>query len=488
MRSDCSHLWIVDADVETPHFALEELLFLDVDVASGIYPIHGSPDIMCGGKVGPAPIFKLLFASRENLKGQILGEHELVAGGNGCLLVKRRVVEKYHADAEPIRFRYLPGKRTSDIQFFIDCQERGFSARVHGDVVCGHLPELSLKTLRSLNRKIVNLSIIVPYYQKAAAFKHTWQSLEPQLAFGDEVIIVDDHSPDGFPFKSHWFHIVKTSETAEHVYRINRNRNIGIGEARNDAILILDPDCLPSPMLLQEARKLFNPAIVHGGRIDYLQLDGSITKDPRLMWNQFGLHDLHSHFVDEFEYGEMAIWGGCILFSKLRTSMIGWFTEKIYDGRWGITENDFANKCYHSGLRLRYASELRVYHQWHQEWREGYSDNRMLFRKRKAQYHTALHDVTPYKPKTLVKVGNIAEGQLSEVLQTVFQHETPVKVSLDFSQIDLRELKFWLGRYCILDSRNVDETKFASVVHVQKPLQKGQLDQLIRESFLVVKP
>jgi len=44
-----------------------------------------------------------------------------------------------------------------------------------------------------------NLSIIIPHYSKQDALKKTWGELQLQLHPDDEVIIVDDHSPDGVP-------------------------------------------------------------------------------------------------------------------------------------------------------------------------------------------------------------------------------------------------------------------------------------------------
>ena len=79
-----------------------------------------------------------------NLLKKILGENERVAAGNGCLLIKRRVFEAYSPHYEPLRFRYEKGLPGSDILFFMDAQEIGFSARIHGDIVCGHLPNYPL--------------------------------------------------------------------------------------------------------------------------------------------------------------------------------------------------------------------------------------------------------------------------------------------------------------------------------------------------------
>ena len=54
-----------------------------------------------------------------------------------CTLIARRVLEA------GVRFRYKPDVG-EDILFMFDVQKAGFEARVHGGVLCGHLPELPL--------------------------------------------------------------------------------------------------------------------------------------------------------------------------------------------------------------------------------------------------------------------------------------------------------------------------------------------------------
>jgi len=57
--------------------------------------------------------------------------------GTSCLLFKRRVF------ANGCRFRFRSDV-TPDILFMFDVQRLGFVAKVHGDVLCGHLPEFPL--------------------------------------------------------------------------------------------------------------------------------------------------------------------------------------------------------------------------------------------------------------------------------------------------------------------------------------------------------
>ena len=144
MKTDATHIAIADADVEWPENAICELIKLDVDIASGIYPYHGDNTFVLAGRLGVADQPLLMRCTAQHIKGKILGEHEKVAAGNGCLLIKRRVFEEYSRHYEPLRFRYEKGLPGSDVLFFMDAQERGFSARIHGDIMCGHLPNWPL--------------------------------------------------------------------------------------------------------------------------------------------------------------------------------------------------------------------------------------------------------------------------------------------------------------------------------------------------------
>lgn len=153
MRTNCTHLWMLDADVEPPPHALETLLRLDVDVASGLYPRHSkingqvvpvagrmSPDNPCGGFV---------YRGLEYALGQVHGEEQPWSAGAGCLLIKRRVFKRWNPKLRPIRFIRSDGVRKcgADTWFWKRCRDAGFTTRVDGRVLCGHLPEYSLSKI-----------------------------------------------------------------------------------------------------------------------------------------------------------------------------------------------------------------------------------------------------------------------------------------------------------------------------------------------------
>jgi hypothetical protein len=147
LTTKATHLWIVDGDVEVPPKALDTLLRLDVDLSSGVYPFHNFKEcnsMMFGRMDKNHPCGYFTPRDWDYLKDQVLGDEFPVAGGNGCMLIKRRVFGRYHARLKPLRFS-RKGGCGCDTYFWKRVQEAGFTARVHGGVACGHLPEIPLK-------------------------------------------------------------------------------------------------------------------------------------------------------------------------------------------------------------------------------------------------------------------------------------------------------------------------------------------------------
>lgn len=144
LGSGASHLFFVNADIEVPQDGLHRLFMMDVDVASGVYPFHDNQDYMMAGTLNEKTPVSYTKFKREEIKGKILGEKHKVAAGDGCLLIKKRVVQWASRYYEPLRFRCHKGE-ASDLRFFYDAQTRGFTTRINGNVICGHLPQFPLE-------------------------------------------------------------------------------------------------------------------------------------------------------------------------------------------------------------------------------------------------------------------------------------------------------------------------------------------------------
>lgn len=136
LHGDFNYLWLVQADVEVPEDSLEKLLRLDVDVAQGVVSRHDDCKALICGFIDEEK--KIWYLPKSAVQGMVLSGW--VFAGLSCTLIKREVLEA------GIRFRYEPGIG-EDILFMYDVQSGGFVAKVHGSVMCGHLPEWPLQFL-----------------------------------------------------------------------------------------------------------------------------------------------------------------------------------------------------------------------------------------------------------------------------------------------------------------------------------------------------
>lgn len=153
-KTDATHIWLIDGDLEVPKHALRYLLNLDVDIASGIYAFHNEKYSMMFGKMHKPDddVDEIEKKHKFNPRGLIgfpgdgiIGGDIRVGGGNGCMLMKRRVFKQWHPQILPLRFVNDIGNMGSDLLFWYRAQEAGLSCRIHGRVICGHLPQWPLE-------------------------------------------------------------------------------------------------------------------------------------------------------------------------------------------------------------------------------------------------------------------------------------------------------------------------------------------------------
>jgi hypothetical protein len=113
---------------------VEKLLSLNVDIACGYVQRHSGDGLILGFLDENMRVWYLPLNAVE---GKVLSGW--VMAGTSCVLIRRCVFES------GFRFRYRSNV-TPDILFMFQVQRLGFVAKVHGDVLCGHLPEWPLST------------------------------------------------------------------------------------------------------------------------------------------------------------------------------------------------------------------------------------------------------------------------------------------------------------------------------------------------------
>jgi len=125
-------LWLVELDVQVPPDSFRKLLDLDVDIACGYVRRHNGDGLILGFL---DENMRVWYLPHNAVKGNVLSGW--VMAGTSCLLIRRRVFKSGY------RFKFLPHV-TPDILFMFETQRMGFIAKVHGKVLCGHLPEFPL--------------------------------------------------------------------------------------------------------------------------------------------------------------------------------------------------------------------------------------------------------------------------------------------------------------------------------------------------------
>jgi GT2 family glycosyltransferase len=297
---------------------------------------------------------------------------------------------------------------------------------------------------------MTSLSIIIPHYEKQQSLIKVLDELKIQISSEDRIYIIDDFSSSGVPdLNCNCTRIIHPPEKlTPHIYRLNTLRNLGIASAKNDAVVILDPDCVPNPHFIENARKIFDPSVLHGGRIDYIQKDGSLSLDPRTL-------DKESGWIDDQPRhgGGGLVWGGCMMFSRSRTSLIGWF-DTDFDGRWGAEEHEFASRCFHSGMRLHYSKELLVTHLYHEKHRFDPEGNITLWGRKVFEHSKHLNITTNYRPAVGICVITMLRSELiDQCLRAIFRNIIPLKVRLcvngDTSEKTKRALRPWVDKWAV---------------------------------------
>jgi hypothetical protein len=217
VREGFDYLWIIQADVEVPQDSFQNLLGLGVDVAFGVVPRHDDQNALICGFIDENQ--KVWYLPRQVIQGQVLSGWVFASG---CILLKRRVLEA------GIRFRYVRGIG-EDILFAYDVQKGGFVAKVHGGVICGHLPEWPLGSVSIVGTpsfKMLDVGcghrptgdVNVDLFPKASAHRASDQRVNDDVALHvREIPNFVQAAAEAMPFRDSAFRKVYSWHLIEHL-------------------------------------------------------------------------------------------------------------------------------------------------------------------------------------------------------------------------------------------------------------------------------
>lgn len=142
LKTDCTHLFFVDSDTVPPVEALEELLKMNVDVASAITHIYRDGGIInnCFTDYTSNEFGTTMTAVIEHT-----GIQEVVRCGGSCLLIKREVLEKVEIPWFLNEWNEkFTGYVSEDLYFCDKAVKAGFKIFCNTDIVCEHSKELMI--------------------------------------------------------------------------------------------------------------------------------------------------------------------------------------------------------------------------------------------------------------------------------------------------------------------------------------------------------
>lgn len=143
LKSDCTHLWFVDDDTIPPHDALEQLLAMDCDIATGVTPI-----LRQGGTI--SNVFPTNDAKEQMTMDEVSkldGVTNISGVGGSCILIARRVFEdpenQFVKDPYYAALWFQNGDfLEEDIYFCNKATEDGYLISLNPKVVCKHVKEV----------------------------------------------------------------------------------------------------------------------------------------------------------------------------------------------------------------------------------------------------------------------------------------------------------------------------------------------------------
>lgn len=147
LKSDCTHLFFIDSDTIPPPDALDKLLALDCDVASGITPIIELDQNRVNDSSGFYKRGNILGMDNELLKPDT-GIQDMKAGGGSCLLIKRKVLEDLqkpifrfvYKDSHPegVSFNGSKDMMSEDYYFCAKALGKGFIMKCDTTLIAKH--------------------------------------------------------------------------------------------------------------------------------------------------------------------------------------------------------------------------------------------------------------------------------------------------------------------------------------------------------------
>jgi len=134
LKDNCDYVFFIDSDVLIPKGALDELLKMDVDIASGLYFSKGKPYLpVARVKEGDRHFFLEDFEFNQIM--------EVQGVGMGCCLIKTDVFRNLDFPYFKLEWRKHEGKDyqiAEDLYFCDEAKKKGYKVYLNTSIACPH--------------------------------------------------------------------------------------------------------------------------------------------------------------------------------------------------------------------------------------------------------------------------------------------------------------------------------------------------------------
>lgn len=140
LKSDCTHLLMIDSDTIPPMDALDKLLALDLDIVTGLTPIIEHDASRQNDSNGFYKKYNAVNLNDEFTQANV-GVIDIRGCGGSCLMIKRHVLEKMKYPWFRFKYEDDHGKSTfigEDVYFIMMSIANGFKPKADTSVICGH--------------------------------------------------------------------------------------------------------------------------------------------------------------------------------------------------------------------------------------------------------------------------------------------------------------------------------------------------------------
>ncbi len=211
----------------------------------------------------------------------------------------------------------------------------------------------------------MNISIVIPTYQREQVLIQTLEALLPQLVSGDELIVIDQTL----------VHLRVTEQALQHMHdsgeiiwirqlppSIPCAMNRGLTQATREIVLFLDDDIEPSPSLIASHRRAHQELPNIGAIVGQVLQPGENSGPRKLPRRSRGLNaDMNFPFWSDQRTIIQNVMAGNLSVRKELALAIGGFDERFQGVAYRF-ETEFARRLIQSGHSVSFEPEASIRH------------------------------------------------------------------------------------------------------------------------------